>query len=811
MARRTSKKAPTVPELVEETLSDERVVYFPVFHFSPVCAWHVGRLIREVEPVAVLIEGPDDADELIPWIVHEETRPPFTILSSFPDKKDFFGLNGVLSPNKETPARYSAWWPFTAYSPEYVALKAGAEVGAVLRFIDVPLLGRIPHRHVPRRQATTKVGNWEMAQWQYSEVLRRAQRRRSFDEFINANFEVAGARLETEAFMRLLLTYCACGREMAGDEGAEAEYHKMREGHMKWHIEKVLKEHPEGKVVVVTGGSHSAVLKRTRKARAKVKKSKDQETILAAHSFKALASLYELNRLPAYGQLVWEKLEAGVEDPFDVAAMQLLLQVMRKARGSGEGVSTADSVGAYAVARNLATLRRNAGITRQDLTDAIEMAYIKGDISVRGVDVAAATRDVLIGRLVGRVTGEAGQAPLIRDYYAQCKAHRIDVSGENKVVKCDIHKQVKHRFKSAFLHQCNYLKVPMFELLASSIAGSRAVGHYRGPDLVNGEDLHLITETWGVHWTEKVDDHLLEIAQKGASVSQAASGQLLVELEEMRGSAKETTRLLLKCAQMMLGEDAFDTLLDAVEDAIVVDARFTSLVAALHHFVVLYSYRDAVATQGMDRLLTTIVTLFNKAAIVMPGIVGAGDDEVDEVLRSLQTLVRVTLTFEGVMLDRQLLVEKLQELVQEEEGAPAVRGAAYGVLFSFGATREKVVSRELSAYLRGSVERVLQAGAFLDGLFQSSKSIFMGSPRLMRAINEVIAELDWETFKIILPDLRRAFTQFIPSEIDDISVRVSEEIGIDEAPNSDEPVSAALAQVGVNADARAAARLEGWW
>ena len=38
-----------------------------------------------------------------------------------------------------------------------------------------------------------------------------------------------------------------------------------------------------------------------------------------------------------------------------------------------------------------------------------------------------------------------------------------------------------------------------------------------------------------------------------------------------------------------------------LESAIVVDASFSSLVAALHNFVVLYSYRDTVATQGMDR------------------------------------------------------------------------------------------------------------------------------------------------------------------------------------------------------------------
>ena len=136
--------------------------------------------------------------------------------------------------------------------------------------------------------------------------------------------------------------------------------------------------------------------------------------------------------------------------------------------------------------------------------------------------------------------------------------------------------------------------------------------------------------------------------------------------------------------------------------------------------------------------------------------------------------------------------------------------AGFGILFSFGATREKVVTRELSGYLMGPPERVVQAGAFLEGLFMSSKSIFMGSPRLLRAINQVLAELDWDTFRILLPDLRRAFTQFIPSEIDQISVKVSEEIGLDEAPSPDEPVPEALQRVSAQADARVTALLDQW-
>lgn len=806
------KKELTPQEKVERLLEQDRVIYFPIKHFSPVSAHHLARLIREVQPVGVLVEGPEDATDLLPWVVHEDTWAPLTIFSTYVDKKNVYGLNGVLSPSPEVPARFRGWWPMTSWSPEFVALKEGHAVGAQLRLIDIPLHGHIPLHHVPRQQPNRVVRDELLARGLYVESLMKAQRRRSFEEFWSATFEADLWDASVEDYRRRVMTFALCAREAQDQEHLlEAEGTLMREAHMRHHVDAFLKEVPEGPVVVVTGAFHSVALPHTKKQKAKLKKDRNLETSLTAHSFKALANLYGDTHLPAYHQRIWEQLQAGSQEPYNAAALQLLIEVMRRARDGGEGVSTADSVGAYKVARNLATLRGNRQVTLDDLYDAVQMGYVKGDVRVRGGEIKAAMREVLTGVKLGRVTSEAGQAPLVRDYYEACREHRLDITGVKKEIRCDIHKQEKHQLKSAFLHQCNYLKIPMFERLEEGYSwqGGAAAAHYKGPDLSSGENLHLITETWGMRWREEVDERLLELSDRGASVSQAAAGVLREDLIGARGNAASTTQLLLSSAQMML-LDLFDEVLAAVEDAIVLDASFVNLASALHDFVVLHSYRDALATQGHQRMLDTIVTLFNKACIVLPGVANANGAEVEQMLGHLQTLVRITLTFEGVTLDRQLLVEKIHELVQSPDGDASVRGAGFGILFSFGATREKVVARELNGYLLGSADRVLQAGSFLDGLFMSSKNIFMGSPRLLRAINKVLRELDWETFKMILPDLRRAFTQFIPTEIDDISVRVSEEIGIDEAPSPDAPVSEALMRVGARADRRVASLLDAW-
>jgi hypothetical protein len=819
-AKKKGAKSPAemgIAELVDHIMGDERVVYFGVKHFSPACALHVTELILQLNPVGVLVEGPEDATPLIPYIVDDDTRTPFTIFSSYVDKDNQFKLNGTLSPAENIPARYRGWWPFTEYAPEYAALRAGKLVGAKLAFIDAPLLATIPYHHVPRRESAQTVDDRHLAESRYFEALRQRQRRRSFEEFWAANFEVNCQALSTEEFQRTVLTFAHCARLSGGgaESGAlEADGTLLREGLMRHHIDAFLKENPVGKVVVVTGAFHSVALPFTKGQKVKTRADKNLETLLTGHSFQALANLYHLNRLPAYGQAVWDAMKARSPEPFNAAAIQLLIEVMRKARDAKEGVSTADSVGAYHVARNLAVLRRNRQTTVEDVLDAVHMTYIKGDRRVRGGEVERAAQEVLIGTRLGRVTSAAGQAPLIRDYYALCKTHKLDITGTKKDVRCDVGKQEDHRYKSAFLHQCNFLTVPMFSNLDGGGYNYRTQTyteqtHFKGPDIATGKGMDLITETWGVQWQVQVDDRLLELSDRGAGVGQAASSMLREQALKARGSAPETTTLLLKSVQMMLG-DVFGELLSSVEDAIVQDSLFHNLTAALHNFVVLTSYRDSIPPQLTPRVMTTVATLFNKSCLLLPALRNTQPEEVKQALEDLQTLVRITLTFEATRLDRQLLTEKIAELVADQDGSSAIRGAGFGILFSFGAVGERVVTRELNGYLLGSSERVLQAGAFLDGLFLSSKSIFMSSPRLLRAIGGVLRQLDWATFKMLLPDLRRAFTQFIPTEIDRISVRVSEEVGLNEAPSRDEPVPEALARVSGAADAKVSKVLADW-
>jgi len=472
--RRTPPADPA--EAVEELLSDERVLWLGVKHYSVATAVQVERALRAAEPVAVLVEGPSDATDHIPHLVHPDTVPPVTVLSTFADKKNVFGQNGVLSPSPQVPARFRGWWPLVAYAPEYRALRVGHELGAELRFIDAPLRMQIPFEHVPRGAASQAVNDRKLAESAYFAALARKARAVDFESWWHATFEAGGLAAAPEAFQRALLTFGYCARHV--DPAPDSLSHDgtlLREAHMRWHIDQALKRHPEGRIAVVVGAYHAAALRWTRGKKGRSPRS-GAATLVCQHSYRALARLYALNRAPAWGDAVWAQLQQGSATPIDDAAQQLLLEVLGVARGAGVVVSTGDGVGAWAVARNLATLRGAAAVGRQEVADAVHASFVKGDHRVFGGPVQQALAEVMTGDAVGRVTEAAGRPPLVDDFYARAKRHRIDTSGKRKTVRCDLGKHERHRHKSAFLHRCTYLAIPMFGRLEG-----RRGGTSRGP------------------------------------------------------------------------------------------------------------------------------------------------------------------------------------------------------------------------------------------------------------------------------------------------------------------------------------------
>jgi hypothetical protein len=182
--------------------------------------------------------------------------------------------------------------------------------------------------------------------------------------------------------------------------------------------------------------------------------------------------------------------------------------------------------------------------------------------------------------------------------------------------------------------------------------------------------------------------------------------------------------------------------------------------------VLLHSYRHAVATLGDQRLADVVASVYQRAATVLPSIRRVAPAEAAAAVERVRGLVRVALGFEAIALDRALLADRLTEVAVDAEATPMVRGAALGVLYTLGVVGASVLARELEGIARGGPAAAATLGPLLDGLFVTARGAVQRSERLLAAVHGALLSLDDEVFVSLLPDLRRAFTHFAPTEID---------------------------------------------
>ncbi len=237
------------------------IVLLPVRHHSPACAYHVERVIEELRPCVILVEGPDNADALIPVMVHEDTKAPFAIYYSYHDQ------SGRISPEKE---RYKCYYPFLDYSPELAAFRTGKRLGIETAFIDLSygdiLAASREGKGLLKKEEEKQNYNddYLLSRNEYLRQLCEKTGLRSFDEFWEKYFELNGIAEESGKWFGNLLTYCALARENTPEESMEEDGCLAREAYMAERIREHARKAAAtgGTVVAVTGGFHTPGLKK---------------------------------------------------------------------------------------------------------------------------------------------------------------------------------------------------------------------------------------------------------------------------------------------------------------------------------------------------------------------------------------------------------------------------------------------------------------------------------------------------------------------------------------------------------------------
>jgi hypothetical protein len=777
-------------------LQGSEVCYFPVRHHSPACAWHLRHWIREHRPVSVLVEGPRNFTPLIPLILHEKILAPFAIYANFIDRAGRLmaamraseSSEGKPDAGPQEPLRFAGYYPFCEHSPELIALRAGREVGARLRFIDLTYPEKVlSEARSFRPDAAPRVESLQaepvLAYSEYVGELARKTGCRDQNDLWDHLFEANFANVSTETFRDRVAAYCLMARRGCAREALEAEGTLARERAMAAAIDEELQQLKAvgiaGPILVVTGGIHTAALPFLVDSGVMYEPgptfaSDEAQVVLVRYSFPQLDALngYASGMpSPRYYADLWGQLDVTADNPLLEVAGRFVVEIGRKTREDRFPfpLSTADEIAALQQSRHLADLRGHPGPTREDLLDGLRSCFVKGAMDSDGSVLFALVREVLSGNQVGDVPPEAGVPPLVTDFRQAATHHRLKIDDTlPRQATLDIYRNAAHRATSHFFRRVEFLGAPF----------ARLVG---GPDFVAGRGTHLIQEHWEYAWSPATEGALIEASVYGATLEEAAASRLQQAVQQLdaEGRSRSTApavQLLVAGCQMGLHR-TLGRLVALIERNVAEDPAFISLVTGIGQLVLLCQAREPLEAHDLAAVPILARTAYRRACALTPDLANTSEEEARPVLGGMARLREVSATDVEEVFDRALLLDAFRLLLQRPNTNATIAGGAAGILFSEGELGEPDLLSLVVGYLQGTCDNPKTRTGFLQGLLAVCREVAWRLPGLLDSLTELFESWDDNEFVHTLPDLRLAFSALTPREVDRVAVLVAARLG----------------------------------
>ena len=730
----------------------------PVRHHSPACAAHLERLIAEVQPAAVLVEGPCDFDPLIDALCDARTKPPVAVVS----------LREAGEGQKTR--RVASYFPFCAHSPEYVALRAARASGVPARFIDLPSTARAWQGENEAREGRSLLGSEQgFTVGDYVTALARELGCRDGNEVWDQLFETRLADADWQGFFADVAQYCACIRVATDAEDMAHDGTLAREEQMRRIITQ-MRGDVTGPIIAVVGGFHAEAVFAEDSAKPLSAKAGAGRSYLIRYGMRQLDALRGYGAglpLPGYYQRVWEARGEGLES---LAADCVTGFAAHLRSGKSEAPSFPVIANAIEQAQRLAALRGRPFPTRDDLVDAVQSSFVKGEIPAANAPLLVELHAWLTGTMLGEVPPGTGSPPLVEAVRAQAKAHGFGTEdGDRRTRELDIYRKPRHRAASRFAHAMALLDTPFAERTG-------------GPDFRNDAGLDRLHEVWVVCWSPLVEARLIELSEAADTLPEALAFVLAERIaalsEQGKGrNALAAIDLFAAACRAGLGSEA-EAILGLIEEQVIEDPELPSVIAALADLLLLRRGHETLGLDDIAPLDHLTQTAWRRMVLLLPELADQGEDRLAGAVQALADLRGVVelARSSGAPVDFGQVDAAMADLLARPLD-PMIEGA----VTAFALLAGQIEPPALEARLRGELASgyVDPRGrlAFLGGVIAIARELLWTLPAILDALDAVIAGPDEAEFTELLPYLRLALMPLDPREIDRLAEDVAARAG----------------------------------
>ena len=686
---------------------NDRLHLFGIRHHGPGSAHSLRRALDRLDPAAVMIEGPPEADSLMAFAGSATMAPPVALLVHARDQ----------------PQR-ACFFPMTEYSPEWVAMRWAVAHGRPMRFIDLPAASRlaIEAEDAEERDQVAadplsylaRVAGYEDGETWWNNLVEQG----SHPEALFAAVEGAMTALRE--------TLPAPG----GREG-------RREATMRLSLREALDEHA-GSVAAVVGAWHVPALRRcvaAREDRATLK-GLERSPVVATwvpwtDTRLAKASGYGAGVVsPGWYRHLWQSLDGSGRLDSRWLGVGWATRVAALLRAEGLPASTAGVIDAVRLAEALAALR---GLATPGLEEqrAASLATLCGgdDTALRLVEAK-----LVIGTQVGAVDPAVPLMPLLADLARQQKRLRMTPEAVDSEASLDLRTEAGLA-KSTLLHRLALIDVAWGWLTE---AGSSR-GSFR--------------ERWILRWEPELGVALVEALRWGTTIADAASGAAAERADNLTDAAALAG--LIRATLLADLRDTAERCIDRLQAVAARSSETGPLMEAVPPLadVVRYGTARPIPEQPLRRLVTGLVA---EIAVGLPQAVRQLDAD------TMRTLLGRAVRFDRSLplLDAPALIADwraaLAKVAADPAAAPLLRGFAQRKLYDAaildGPATGAALSRALSAAAPPS-----EAASWLDGFLDDAGRLLLHDGLLRDLLDDWLQGLSGDAMQALLPQLRRAF------------------------------------------------------
>ena len=737
--------------------------FFPIRHHSPACALHLREALRAVRPAAVLIEGPVDFEPLIGELLAPGVVPPVAMVA-LPDREA----------RAEKDRAGTTYYPICRHSPEYIAIQQANELGATIRFIDLPsrhpamLSGGRDQQDqplLPMRETMFDRGAYVEA------ICARAGFRDGLALW-DGLFEARARSTDWRGFFASVGAYCSALRAASDPDELQADGTLEREAMMRACIHDAVAT-VSAPIAIITGGFHTPALidEQPEAPRAAAGATPGSNAWLIRYDFRALDRLNGYGAglpLPGFYERVWERLIGANGESKSSLTEEILVGFRAHLTASEPALTfsfpTLRSMVEAAI--RLADLRGLAEPGRTELFDALRSSAIKEEIEVGSHPLLATA--FLQGDRLGDLPPGSRLPPLIER--ARREARACGLSLEDAVPKTrelDIYRKPRHGQSSQFLHA--------MRLIAPAFAE-----RVKGPDRVHGFRADILLETWTYAWSPAVEAALIERAADGETVRDAAATMLIRRLDDLEkqgqcNNAEAAFNLLSVAFDAGIG-GAADRLVASVGAAARADSNLLRLTNALIVGQALDSRARVMHSESTLQAFTSLLPalldqLARRIAELLRDLAAVSADNVGEAIRCLAALAEA-MADPDPPFPTQPLRDALQDLMTAQLD-PELSGAVIALAALIGLINDAEAGRRLSAALAGAFERPGEAVRTLSGVMALAPQLFINDSRVIAAIDDLFGTVDDRGFLALLPQLRMVFAELSPHETDRVAAIVA--------------------------------------